>query len=238
MAEVERARSTRFRVIPPVDLDASDRAWGRAEALDGGRVPGVGESVATTHPADASVALTLEPSGGTTWLDGKAVAGAVIATRAGPHAVVVTWDDVPVWAGSIETPAGSSNLHLVVPGPPPCSVGDVAHARATSDGVQATEVRCGSWVAVAPGGKPGSVAVAACETSRCGARVEWSSPAGWMWTPPREAHHAGWPTWATWGLVGTGAVVVTGVVLVASGAFKSAPHESRFVSGGLKTQSE
>ncbi|HEX3343550.1 MAG TPA: hypothetical protein VHS09_03210, partial [Polyangiaceae bacterium] len=33
MAEVERARSTRFRRLPPLDEDAAERAWMRAEAL-------------------------------------------------------------------------------------------------------------------------------------------------------------------------------------------------------------
>ncbi|HEY8086997.1 MAG TPA: hypothetical protein VIF09_04110, partial [Polyangiaceae bacterium] len=112
MAEVERARSSRFRVIPPQDLDAADRAWARAEALDGGRVTGVGEAASGAHPADASLTLSLEPTGARAWLDGHPVGGTVVALHAGPHVVVVTSEDLPVWAGWIETPAGPSTLHV------------------------------------------------------------------------------------------------------------------------------
>jgi hypothetical protein len=68
--------------------------------------------------------------------------------------------------------------------------------------------------------------------------IEWNAaaPANWTWTPPPQHPGGGWPTWATWGLVGAGAVIATGVVLVASGALQAAPTETRFVSGGIKVQ--
>jgi hypothetical protein len=240
MAEVERARSARFRRIAPIDDEAAERAWMRAEALDGGRVAGVGEQPSNAHPEAATVTVTLEPAGGVLWLDGAvaiaAGAGAAIATRAGPHDVRVTWDDATVWAGWVETPAGSSTLRVAVPAPPPCSAGDVGGARAVAGGVEATAVRCRAWIAALPGAHGGSVVVATCEAGRCGALLEWSPPASWTWAPPEEEPRTGWPSWATWGLVGVGAVVATGVVLVAAGAFQSAPTETRFVSGGLKAQ--
>lgn len=238
MAEVERARSARFRRIAPLDSDAADRAWVRAEALDGGRAAGVGEQPASAHPADATIALSLDPPGATPWLDGRRSGGGAIGTHAGPHALIVTWDDTPVWAGWIETPAGSSELHVAVPSPPACSTGDVGRARAVGGAVEAGPVRCPSWVAALAGPRAGSVVVAMCEPGRCGPLLDWNAPASWTWTPPPETPKAGWPTWATWGLVGAGAVIATGVVLVAAGAFKAGPNETRFVDNGIKTQAQ
>ena len=110
MAEVERARSTRWRRIDPADAEAAEREWVRAEALDGGRMPGLGEVSSASHPADAEVALAL-PGGDEARLDGRPVpATGVAATRAGPHALVVTADGAPVWAGWIEARPGSFDL--------------------------------------------------------------------------------------------------------------------------------
>jgi hypothetical protein len=240
MAEVERARSARFRRLPPLDDEAAERAWMRAESLDGGRLPGVGERGATAAPAEATITLQPVPAGATTWLDGRATTprSGVVTTHAGVHAVVITWDDAPVWATWIEVPPGSSTVHLAVTGPPPCSSGDLGLGRVAGGAVDAEHVRCGAWVAALPGPRPSSVLVATCEADRCGALLEWDAPvsANWTWTPPPAHAAGGWPTWATWGLVGAGAVIATSVVLVASGALQSAPTETRFVSGGIKGQ--
>lgn len=240
MAEVERARSMRFRRLPPLDEEAAERAWMRAEALDGGRLQGVGERAATAHPPEATITLEPLPTGATTWVDGRATAapGGVVTTRAGVHAVVLTWDDVPVWASWIEAPAGSSTVHLTVTGPTPCSSGDLGAGRLVSGRIDAEHVRCAAWVAALAGPHPSSVLVATCQADRCGALLEWSSPpvANWAWTPPPQHPPGGWPSWATWGLVGAGAVIATSVVLVASGALQTGPTETRFVSGGIKGQ--
>jgi len=240
MAEVQRARSARFRRLPPLDDEAAERAWMRAEALDGGRLPGVGERAAMAHPPEATVTLEPVPAGATTWLDGRATASrsGVVTTQAGVHTLVIRWDDVPVWASWIEAPAGSSTVHLTVTGPAPCSSGDLGLGRLDGGTIEAEHVRCGAWVAALPGPRPSSVLVATCEADRCGPLLEWSAPAvaNWTWTPPPRHPTGGWPTWATWGLVGAGAVIATSVVLVASGALQAAPTETRFVSGGIKGQ--
>jgi hypothetical protein len=241
MAEVERARSARFRRLPPLDEEAAERAWMRAEALDGGRLPGVGEKAATAHPPPATVALEPVPVGAAIWLDGHATVlrSGVLTTLAGVHALVVARDGVPVWATWLEAPAGSSTVHVTVAGPAPCSSDDVGLAHPTAGGgIDAEHVRCGAWVAALPGPRPSSVLVATCEADRCGALLEWSAPApaSWTWTPAPQHPAGGWPTWATWGLVGAGAVIATSVVLVASGALQAAPGETRFVSGGIRAQ--
>src|SRR5580700_5535610 len=56
MAEVERAKSSRLRRIAPVDEAAANVAWTRAEALDGGRVAGIGEQAAAS-PAAATLTV-------------------------------------------------------------------------------------------------------------------------------------------------------------------------------------
>jgi hypothetical protein len=240
MAEVERARSARLRRLPPVDEEAADRAWMRAEALDGGRLPGVGERGAAAHSSDATIALESLPTGSTVWLDGRATAaqGGVVASRAGLHTIVITRDDVPVWASWVEAPAGSSTVHIPLTGPAPCSSRDVGLGLAVGGAIDARQVRCGAWVAALPGSRASSVLVASCEADRCGALLEWTAPVvgNWTWTPRPAIARGGWPTWATWGLVGAGAAVATGVVLLASGALQAAPTETRFVSGGVKGQ--
>jgi hypothetical protein len=243
MAEVERARSTRWRRVPPTDAIAADRAWLRAEALDGGRVVGVGEGSAPAHPPPATVQPEGTPAGAEVFLDGATVTAgpSAIAAPAGPHVVVVTWRGAPIWASWIEVPPGPSTVRVAAPPPPPCSSTDVSQVRLApaADRVDATGVQCPQWVA-ATGGAPGEVRVASCEADRCGPLLSWRAAATMLpWSPPpAPAAHGGWPAWGTWGVVGAGAAIAigTGVVLVASGALRSSPPETRFVSGGIKTQ--
>jgi hypothetical protein len=240
MAEVYRTRSARFRRVPPLDDAAAERAWARAEAIDGGRVTGVGEQAGAAHPAAASIVLSTSGASGlegaTLLLDGVAVRPGVLSTREGAHTLVVAWDGTPVWATWIDAPAGSSTVSVTAPTPPACSTSDVQHAQVAAGTIDGSRVRCASWVGALPGPTPGSVLVAACEPGRCGPLLEWHAPPSWSWTPPPETPHHRWPSWATWGLVGAGAVVATGVVLLATGAFQPAPTETRFASGGVKSQ--
>jgi hypothetical protein len=237
MAEVERTRSTRFRRVPPVDVEAADRAWARAEALDGGRVAGAGEEASPAHPEAATVTLDPAPGAdGDVWFDGVPAGGAAIATRAGPHSVVVTSPRGPVWASWIETPAGSSSVHVAAPSAPACSSGDVARARLVDGVVVANGVRCAEWIAAAPTGAGTSLLVASCEADHCGPMLPWRAPPPWTFTPPPEHVRHPWPAWATWTLVGAGAVVVTGIVVVASGVLQSPAQKTQFVSGGVKPQ--
>jgi hypothetical protein len=235
-AEVERARATRLRRIAPVDEAAAAAAWTRAEALDGGRVAGVGEQGAAS-PAPATLALPAGlPAGAIVRLDGAAASQQTVATRAGPHTLVVELDGLPVWASWIEAPAGTSSAQISAPLTPECSRVDVARATATGETVDAGGVRCPSWIAVI-GDETGKVRVAVCSSDHCGPLVAWHAPLPWTYNPPAEGARGGaWPAWATWGLVGAGAVVATGVVVLATGVLKPAPTETQFVSGGVRTQ--
>jgi hypothetical protein len=239
MAEVERARSTRLRRIAPIDEAAAASAWTRAEALDGGRVAGVGEQGAS---APSAATLTLPaglPAGATVRVDGSAASGPTVATRAGLHALVVELDGNPVWASWIEAPAGTSSAQIAAPLVPECSRMDVARASVAGETVDAAGVHCRSWIA-AIAGEPDGVRVALCSADHCGPLAAWRAPLPWTYDPLGEGgkrgHDRGWPTWATWGLVGATAVVAAGVIVLATGALKPAPTETQFVSGGVRKQ--
>jgi hypothetical protein len=241
MAEVERARATRWRRIAPEDPEAADRDWSRAEALDGGRVAGIAETSAASRPADATLTLVL-PGGDQARLDGRD-ATSPASTHAGPHTLVALAAGVPVWAGWIEIPAGTSTVEVDAPGVVPCSTADMERAGLAGDAPLSAGVQCPRWVAAAraAGNDPGAVRVAMCEASRCAPFAPWGETPPWVRPSPRgplpdEARgRSYWPAWATWTLAGAGvAALATTITLVAAGVFKSPPTETRFVSGGLK----
>jgi hypothetical protein len=262
MAEVERTRATRWRRVPPEDVEAADRAWGRAAALDTGRVPGIGEVAPTARPVEALASLSL-PRDDETFLDGRPTRGGrdgagepeparsttrSFATVAGPHALVVTAAGATVWAGWLELGPGSSSVVIDLPDPAPCSIADLSRAAASAGHsgsltpVDARGVRCREWVAAAAGGANGTVQIARCEADRCAPAVEWPSVPAWARPAPptlvddtaARAHR--WPAWATWALASAGAALAAGAVVVTSGALQPAPTATRFVTGGLKNQ--
>jgi len=164
MAEIERARATRWQRVPPEDAEASERAWLRAEALDGGRVAGIREVAAagaTAGALPASVSLSL-PGDDAARLDGRPLEGVLqttvetrrgttrsvvsVVTVAGPHVLVVTADGAPVWAGWLELAAGTSSIVVDAPTTVPCSLADLGHA--TPGGAVARAV--GGVGAIAP----------------------------------------------------------------------------------------
>jgi hypothetical protein len=269
MAEVERARATRWRRIAPEDVEAAARSWARAEALDGGRIPGIGEIAGAEHAATATVSLEL-PGDDDARLDGRplprdgaksdeAIAARgttrVVATRAGPHALVVTAGGAAVWAGWIEIGPRTSSVAIDAPTAVPCSTAEFArvsnasnasNASATvgaSAAVDARRVTCGAWLAVSAGKEPGTIRVARCGAGRCDPSAGWPETPAWAREPPplvtpergaTAAQH--WPVWATWALAGAGVALAAGVVVVASGGLQGPPTTTQFVTGGLKSQ--
>jgi hypothetical protein len=243
MAELERARSARWRRVAPLDAEAADRAWQRADAVDGARVAGLGEIASASLPPPATIALAL-PGDDRAWLDGQPV-GATVLTRAGPHALVVTAEGAPVWAGWVDAPAGSSSVDIDAPATIPCSADDVARTSVSDGAVRADRVQCARWVAATTGAQPGTIRAAWCEVNHCTPLLDWPSPPAWASSPPGAAGSAAansrdrgsrWPVWATWALAGAGVAIATGVGIFASGALEGAPTATRFVNGGLKTQ--
>jgi hypothetical protein len=249
MAEVERARSMRWRRTQPVDSEAAERSSARADALDGGRVAGVGEQVAIAATPAARVLVDVPP-GDEIWIDGASATTRPTPVRAGLHAVRVTWRGRTVWATWIDVPGGDSTVTTDAPGTIPCSTADLASARLVIDGasaatagtatraVEGQAVRCPQWVAAAPGNAADTVSVALCTVGRCGPLLDWHRPVVALFavgTVQPADHATRWPAWATWTLVGAGAAIAAGAAIVASGALKGPPSETVFVNGGLKT---
>ena len=79
------------------------------------------------------------------------------------------------FGGIDRAPAGTSAAAISAPLTPECSKADVARARATGDSVDATGVRCSSWVA-AMGSDPDVVRVAVCSADHCGPLLAWHAP--------------------------------------------------------------
>jgi hypothetical protein len=244
MAELERCRSTRWSRMPSPDPEAAERAWKRADALDGGRVPGISEKAFAEKPPAATVRIDLAPARGVqAWLDGKPIAANTVDSHAGLHALVVTWAGVPVWAEWIESPPGNSSVAADAPSPSPCSQSDIAQTTIVDGAVYARNIRCAHWVAASPFGTSGEISLATCEADACGPWVRWHASEPWTWAPQSPATNQSdrdrggrWPAWATWGAVGVGAAVVTGAAVILVDALRPAQTETRFVNNGLERE--
>ncbi len=235
MAEVERGRATRWRRIAPGDAEAADRAWARAEAIDGGRVGAVSETAGAQGAAAALVTLDLPADEGA-WWDGARVEGPAVRTRAGSHALVVTWDGGPIAASWVDVPAGPSRVRPEAPPALACALADVRRAHLEGGAVSARGVRCPRWVAATPVPGGAGVLVATCEADRCSALVDWTPSPPWTWPLPERPRPA-WPSWATWTLVTAGVAAAVGAGVVAAVvAAEPSPSETRFVTGGLRSR--
>ena len=82
--------------------------------------------------------------------------------------------------------------------------------------------------------------MATCEPDGCGPLLAFRAPEAWTWTPPPppagEDRKGRWPAVATWGIVGAGAAIVAGAAVILVDTLRPAPQQTRFVSGGLKTE--
>lgn len=238
MAEVERARAARFRRITPTDVEAAERAAARAYALDGGRLAGAGEAQATMPP---TTTITLQMRGSReeqVWIDGSPATTLAVDSRAGPHAIVVTWWGAPIWAQWIEATPGASTVALSELDAPACSSADLETAHiAEVDRVDANLVQCAHWVAVGPGLTRGAIRIATCEADQCTPLANWRPAPLWSQpVQPEHKHRSGWPAWATWGLVGTGAAVAAGVVVAVIASSSRGADGVQYVNGGLAKQ--
>ena len=235
LAEVERGWAARWLRIEPIDKERAARAWQIAAALDGGRAPGIGEAAAA-RPADVGAAFEFraEPDLRVT-VDGVAIAPGPGKFAPGEHAVVAEQDGRVVWADWVSI---SSGADVAVPsfGPSPCTSAELARASGDRDRIDARRVTCERWVAAAAVGAS-SVRVAVCERDGCGPFVTWQVRGGPLGPvlPPRK-HVDKTPLWIGVTAVSVVAVIAaTSIALVATGAFEPAPHETKFVGGGVKT---
>jgi hypothetical protein len=235
MAEVERARSVRSRLIAPTDDQAANGAWSRASALDSGRIAGPGEQ-AVGAPAPATITPEMRAARETQiWIDGSPVAPGPIASRAGPHALVVTWRGAPIWASWIDAPPGPSTVALSQLDAAACSSSDLEEAHLAGGLVSAELARCAHWVVAVPGLTLGAIRIATCQEDQCGPLTDWRPSPVWSQPPPphERQRRSGWPAWASWGLVGTGVAVAAGVVAAVVASSSRSPSEVEYIQGPL-----
>jgi hypothetical protein len=223
-AEVSRAWS-RLRLRQGDEAGAA-AAWQDAEALDGGRIAGIGEKSVAPPP---KVRLTIRGSYDVT-VDGRPPTAEVLP---GEHAVVEKRDGAVVYAAWI---AVRGPMELTLPAlEDACSVPAFARAKREGDRVYAPGASCPSWIAAVP--SEHGVLVARCERDACAPLVEWRGAARDVFLlPPPDRSRAPLPAWATWTALGISAATIASVVLIAAGAFESRPVETRFVVGGSKQQ--
>jgi hypothetical protein len=250
MAEVHRGWSARWHRLEPRDSARGDAAWQRADALDGGRVAGIGEAAAAGAPPvqawlDVDDAA-MDPADATLRVDGVITAPGELARPPGEHAIALIERGAVRWAAWVAL-ADGSRVRVRAPSAPACSTGDIGRARARleADAVMARGVRCAAWIAVMPG-PSGALRIASCEASACGPLVQWrvggvtdarSAGGIGLSSAASERPSGRWPVWATAAIVVAGVAAATTAVLAATGAFESEKSERRFVSGGLKVQS-
>jgi hypothetical protein len=85
----------------------------------------------------------------------------------------------------------------------------------------------------------GGDAIAQCRGNTCGRFVPFAVPRTLALAntpPPPHDEPRSQSKWLTWGAVGLGVLLTSGSLVVASGVFDKPAHESRWVSGGLRTE--
>jgi hypothetical protein len=253
-AEVHRNWAARWSRVDPRDDQRAQAAWEEADALDGGRAPGVGE---VAFPMRARTAAAIAVHGAANRnvvarLDGTALAGTTSAegvttytldVAPAEHQLVVSLDGDPVFASWLSiAPSGAGSPRPSIPihvgDDGACSASSLGAVTRDGAGVRAQGVTCDHWVAAMPAERRGAVLVARCAQSACGPFLEWRSEGGFA--PGRDTpvapHGGSWPAWATWTALGVGAVAATTITLIATGVFESRPTEPRFVAGGVRVE--
>jgi len=259
-AEVHRGWAARWSRVEPRDAARAQAAWQEADALDGGRVPGVGETPAPRRRATPAV---IRVSGAPSHrlvahLDGVVVPGQldesgalVFAVEVAPaehHLRLSSGDETlfAAWVSIAETARGEETPFAV-----PVILGSAASAcsgaafvavsRDAGGHVEASGVGCERWVAAWPATRRGAVMVARCERDACSPALEWrleatSLDGAGAGSGAGTAVHRTWPAWATWTALGVGAAGAAVITIIATGALEARPVEQRFVAGGVRVE--
>lgn len=244
-AEVLRGWSSRWMRVEPREPELARAAWQDASALDDGRTAGVGETAHAGRPASKQrlVLRGGRGSGAVLRVDGRArdadASGEALVAELdlapGEHHVLVQLDARTLVASWVAVSSEPSTVELVLPDAAACGVASLSRATREGEHVRAPGVGCRRWVAAVPGPRPGAILVARCAGDVCGPLLPWSAERA-PGPAPAPAVRPGWPSWATWVMVGVGAAAGAAVGLVASGAFESRPVEPRFVAGGVRNE--
>jgi hypothetical protein len=95
-------------------------------------------------------------------------------------------------------------------------------------------VLCERWAVARPSLR-GAADIAECARASCGPWQSAESSLGnrrGLASRGADAVGAAWPSWATWGLVGAGALAATGFILWQAGAFERDEPTTEFVFTG------
>ena len=248
-AEVERSRASRWLRLAPRDEARARGAWEHAQALDDGRVAGIGElgsmgrarSHVTFVVRGARVPAHLAVRVDGVALSAKSTAPAAITYEAelapAEHQLVVTSEGRVLhasWTATTDVP-----IDVAVTDAAACSADDLAAVRREGTRVDAPGVACGAWMVAVPGASDGSLLVARCTGEACEPLVAWHvdhvavrpRPAA-----PTTTERKRWPPWATWTLVGFGAAGAAVIGVVASGVLQSRGTVPRFTVGGARQE--
>jgi hypothetical protein len=207
-----------------------------ALGLEGARAAAAG-STAVEPDGDAAASVPAPRAArphDRVFIDGVAIEprGEPRGLAPGRHHARLSRGGLPVWSGWITLEPGPGQ-----PLPDPttaCSALDLADVGAGGAAPEpAPGVRCERW-AVARPSLLGGVDLAECAGSRC---EPWRPVGATRSEAPAARHDAqpersGWPSWATWGLIGASALATTGIVLWRAGAFERDTPGTEFVFTG------
>jgi hypothetical protein len=221
--------------------ESADRWQERADVLEGERAASFGDDPGKSPTGEArrapapiaKVPVVVTVHGARkheTYWDGTKTEDQVSVARGEHHLAIVRGKRV-VWTGwvSVLLPAA---LDVWIPDAPPCSLEDFEGAAFTEAEARVPKgVRCGAWVAAAPGPKRGTIRAAICERETC------RRPSTWAYEVFAPAAHApdakkGLPIWATWTLAGVGVAAAASVILWQAGAFDRKEAPQRVVYDG------
>jgi hypothetical protein len=245
-AEVDRTWAARFLRIEPRDEARAQNAWQHAAALDGGRVAGVGEKDQGKKPTQETTVIIAGASGTgvRVFFDGeprlttreRGKTSIHVKAPSAEHQLVVYDGDVVLFASWITIADGVSSIEVSVARAGSCARASFGSVVRVDEQISAEGVTCPRWIAAIPGERPGSVLVARCERDTCGPLLEWRTDRGAAGPPQGHLRDTSWPGWATWTLVGVGAMTATVVTLVATGVLEARPVEQRFIAGGARVE--
>lgn len=246
-AEVERSWASRWLRLAPRDEARARDAWEHAQALDGGRVPGIGELASGARPkshvsfvvrgARVPSRLVLRVDGVALPAKASGASAVTYETDLAPaeHQIVVASDGRVLHASWAATTDAA--IQLEVADAAACSVEDLGTVRRERDRIDAAGVMCSEWLVAVPNAAPGGVLVARCSAEQCEPLVEWHVDHVAVRPPPKATpERKRWPAWATWTLVGFGAAGATVIGIVASGVLQSRGTVQRFTVGGVRQE--
>lgn len=225
LAEVERGWAARFSRLEPIDAARAARAWRQADALDGGRLPGIGEPAPPPRAPSAPFSITLTGPSRSAELrfDGRVISPGAQAAPPGLHQLVATVDGRVVFAEWVFV-VPHADVRVALPAPEPCSAEDLAGPAPA----------CATFVRVRAGATRGAYQVCECERDGgCGPELAIAP----VWTAPPEHHGVvrhGLPAWAAWTFAGAG--VVLGAIAAGAIGWAALPSTTRTVFVTSKPQ--